>query len=590
MWNNLRSRYKLQISWSGYSGYLTHDRTHLTTTEIISSNTSDTLGPNMADTVIPPLNSPLDPTAPTFTMPPQTPTTSNGASAPAPTNGQPKAPKPKPTKKPESQPPNPDSNTSSAVPDAKPTGAQLKAQKKAEKAAKRAAEVSQRSAPQAQTPTSKPDLQRRLSANKKDEATSVGGAAHHKRSGSVAIASKALPVRTADGAATAGAATAKPVPEEKVAMFAHLYPSSVRKPSLSSAGKEVHPSVLSLGLQLRDFVICGSSARTIAMLLVFKRVVADYTTPEGVALSRHLTIHLGHQIGWLSGCRALCVSQGNSIRWLKKLVSGLDVGLGEGEAKDFVLDQIDSFIREKFTLAGELICGSVERRIGDGDVLLLYGKSSVVEKAVVAAWRAGRRFSVVVVDSRPLFEGRNLAGGLATLGIPVRYRLLSGLAEVVSECSKCFLGASAMLGNGRLSARAGTAMVAMMAKDAGISVIVVCESVKFTGRVALDSVVMNEIGDMDSLVGAEVDGTLTTTVQAAPEPKKGWKKNRDDDEPDEVKQQRGLEGWREIQNLHLLNLMYDVTPAEYLDMVITEQGDLPPSAVPVVNGILGGED
>jgi translation initiation factor eIF-2B subunit delta len=160
----------------------------------------------------------------------------------------------------------------------------------------------------------------------------------------------------------------------------------------------------------------------------------------------------------------------------------------------------------------------------------------------------------------------------------------------VGDCSKCFLGASAMLGNGRLSARAGTAMVAMMAKDAGIPVIVLCESVKFTGKVALDSVVMNEIGDADSLVGIETDGMLTTTVQPTPEAKKGGKKNRDDDEPDETKQQRGLEGWREIQNLQLLNLMYDVTPAEYLDMVITEQGDLPPSAVPVVNGILGGED
>lgn len=196
----------------------------------------------------------------------------------------------------------------------------------------------------------------------------------------------------------------------------------------------------------------------------------------------------------------------------------------------------------------------------------------------------------MVVDSRPLFEGRNLARGLAGLGVSVRYCLLSGLAEVVGDCTTCFLGASAMLGNGRLQARAGTAMVAMMAKDAGIPVIVLCESVKFTGKVALDSIVMNEIGDADSLVGVEADGMLTTTVQPVQEPKKGGKKNRDDDEPDEAKQPKGLEGWREIQNLQLLNLMYDVTPAEYLDMVITEQGDLPPSAVPVVNGILGGED
>jgi translation initiation factor eIF-2B subunit delta len=551
----------------------------MTITQISPGDTSLSLDNNMADPKDPQINSPLNPTAPTFTMPPpQSPTTSNGAPPPTPTNGQSKPPKP--TKKPEAQTPTPTSNPDTASTGTKLTGAQLKAQKKAEKAAKRAAGAP----PQPQPSATKPDLQRRLSANKKEEP----GSAHHKRAGSVVIPNKTLPLRPA--ADVAMMATAKPPPEKKVAMFSHLYPSSSRKPTLSTAGKEVHPAVLTLGLQLRDFVICGSSARTIAMLLVFKRVITDYTTPDGVALSRHLTIHLGHQIGWLSSCRGLCVSQGNAIRWLKKLVSGLDVGMGEAEAKELILGMVDDFVREKFTLADELICGSVGRRVAEGDVLLLYGKSAVVEKAVVAAWRKGRRFSVVVVDSRPLFEGKNLARGLAGLGVPVKYCLLSGLPELVGDCSKCFLGASAMLGNGRLSARAGTAMVAMMAKDAGIPVIVLCESVKFTGKVALDSVVMNEIGDADSLVGIETDGMLTTTVQPTPEAKKGGKKNRDDDEPDETKQQRGLEGWREIQNLQLLNLMYDVTPAEYLDMVITEQGDLPPSAVPVVNGILGGED
>lgn len=469
MWTNLRSRYRLQISWSGFSRYLTHRQPPFITAQIPPRNSSKYYEDNMADPKDPSTNSPLDPTAPTFTMPPPSPRIVNGAPPPTPTNTQ-----PKPTKKPEAQPP----IAPSITPDTKLTGAQLKAQKKAEKAAKRAAGAPPST--QTQPLATKPDLQRRLSTNKKEDSGSNAGSTHHKRAGSVAIPSKTLPLRPTETSTVA--ITAKPPPEKKVAMFSHLYPSSGRKPALSTAGKEVHPSVLSLGLQLRDFVICGSSARTIAMLLVFKRVIADYTTPDGVALSRHLTVHLGHQIGWLSGCRGLCVSQGNAIRWLKKLVSGLDVGLGEGEAKEYLLRCIDGFVRERFTLADELICGSVMGRIRDGDVLLLFGKSSVVEKAVVACWRAGKRLSVVVVDSRPLFEGRNLARGLAGLGIPVRYCLLSGLAEVVGDCSKCFLGASAMLGNGRLYARAGTAMVAMMAKDAGIPVIVLCESVKFTGQ------------------------------------------------------------------------------------------------------------
>jgi translation initiation factor eIF-2B subunit delta len=40
-----------------------------------------------------------------------------------------------------------------------------------------------------------------------------------------------------------------------------------------------------------------------------------------------------------------------------------------------------------------------------------------------------------------------------------------------------------------------------------------------------------------------------------------------------------------MPNLQLLNILYDVTPAEYVNMVITEYGSLPPSSVPVVHRI-----
>jgi translation initiation factor eIF-2B subunit delta len=37
------------------------------------------------------------------------------------------------------------------------------------------------------------------------------------------------------------------------------------------------------------------------------------------------------------------------------------------------------------------------------------------------------------------------------------------------------------------------------------------------------------------------------------------------------------------KNLHHLQVLYDVTPAHYINMVITEYGSLPPSSVPVVH-------
>ena len=47
-------------------------------------------------------------------------------------------------------------------------------------------------------------------------------------------------------------------------------------------------------------------------------------------------------------------------------------------------------------------------------------------------------------------------------------------------------------------------------------------------------------------------------------------------------QRNPLEGWRDIPPLHLLNLVYDVTPPNFISMVITEVGMIPCTSVPVV--------
>lgn len=43
-----------------------------------------------------------------------------------------------------------------------------------------------------------------------------------------------------------------------------------------------------------------------------------------------------------------------------------------------------------------------------------------------------------------------------------------------------------------------------------------------------------------------------------------------------------LSVWRSLSPLHVLNLVYDVTPPELLSTVITELGSIPSTSVPVV--------
>ena len=77
---------------------------------------------------------------------------------------------------------------------------------------------------------------------------------------------------------------------------------------------------------------------------------------------------------------------------------------------------------------------------------------------------------------------------------------------------------------------------------------VCCETYKFTERVLLDAICYNELGDPDDLVGA--DGPVGE--------------------------------WRDMPQLKLLNLMYDVTPTKFITMVVTEAGVIPPTSVPVI--------
>jgi translation initiation factor eIF-2B subunit delta len=43
-----------------------------------------------------------------------------------------------------------------------------------------------------------------------------------------------------------------------------------------------------------------------------------------------------------------------------------------------------------------------------------------------------------------------------------------------------------------------------------------------------------------------------------------------------------LAGWEAAPRLGLLNLKYDAMPADYVTMVVTEFGMIPPSSVPVI--------
>lgn len=466
--------------------------------------------------------------------------------------------------------------------EAKISPAELKKRAKAEKQARRAAQKEQQGGPAVDAPSEASGA-----VNGRPKAPEqVGGAApQHKPKQQQQKAQQkqveqgkkeaggqqtALPTRSRAASQSVGQETTKKPDSKKVESFSHLYAQS-RRSTMEGISKDVHPAVLALGLQLSSYEICGSTARCVAMLLAFKEAIQSYTTPGGTSLARHMTSHyLSPQIDYLKSCRPIAESMGNAIRWLKKMIVEIDPSTPEHEAKKYLCENVDRFIQERITVTDQAIASSASQQIKDGSVVLTYAKSSLVQKTLLQAHAQGTRFRVVVVDSRPLFEGKKLALPLMNAGLQVEYCHFSALPQAISDATVVLLGAHSMLSNGCLQSRVGTASVALAAHLADIPVLVCCESVKFSGKAALDSVVLNELAPAEELFVPERSSTYVPT--AAKEGKS-----------DAGEGKRTLRDYKDIPNLQLLNLLYDVTPAKYINMVICEYGSVPPSSVPVVH-------
>ncbi|KAG0232905.1 hypothetical protein BGW42_007814 [Actinomortierella wolfii] len=358
---------------------------------------------------------------------------------------------------------------------------------------------------------------------------------------------------------------------KEIGLFAHLDPPKFA--NTASAPKELHPAVVNVGLQMAQFKICGANARCVATLNAFRKAILDYQAPPNTTLSRSIQAYLNPHINYLVSCRPMAVSMGNAIRYLKYEI-GENLDLPDEDARALFVEKIDNFIRDRITVADQIIREHGMQKIQDGDVILTYARSSVIEGLLLAAHAKNIKFRVIVVDSRPRFEGKQLLKSLANAGIDCTYVLLTAIGYAMKEVNKVFLGAHSLLSNGALYSRAGTAVVAMTAHERKIPVIVCCETYKFSDRVQLDSFVQNEIGNPDELVNDQTNNyghsseryhdNIRGSNSAATTATAG---NRT---AGNGGSEAVLSNWREMRDLKLLNLLYDLTPSEFVTVVITE--------------------
>jgi ribose 1,5-bisphosphate isomerase len=242
----------------------------------------------------------------------------------------------------------------------------------------------------------------------------------------------------------------------------------------------------------------------------------------------------------LLSTRPTAVSLPNSIRYVMFRVK-------EAQNKNAKLEKLRSLAIET---AGEFIRNSemaVEhigeigaRRIEDGDSIMTHCNSSAVTAVLKTALKQGKNFKAFVCETRPRFQGRITAKTLSDLGIQTSLIVDGATRFFMTKMDKAIVGADAVAANGAVVNKIGTSMVALAAHESRVLFFVAAETYKFSPETALGQTVEIEERDSSEIL-----------------PK---------------------EALRRMPKVRVRNPAFDVTPPEYIDLIITEKGIIPPQA------------
>jgi len=116
--------------------------------------------------------------------------------------------------------------------------------------------------------------------------------------------------------------------------------------------------------------------------------------------------------------------------------------------------------------------------IRDGLTILTHSRSSTVLEAFFEAQHAGREFSIIVTESRPMLEGRSLGESLAGKGIRVTLIADAAASLLMDQVDLVLVGADRVTPE-HLVNKIGTRMIALAARESGLPVYAVCDSSKF---------------------------------------------------------------------------------------------------------------
>ncbi len=238
--------------------------------------------------------------------------------------------------------------------------------------------------------------------------------------------------------------------------------------------------------------------------------------------------------------RPTAVSLPNAVHLI---MTAIDPSLTTEGAKAAVNLRAGEFIRSSLS-AVERIATIGAHHIRDGDVILTHCNSEVALACILEAHRQGREIEVFATEVRPRNQGLVTIQTLNDAGIKTHYIVDSAARYFMNDIDLVVVGADAVSVNGAVVNKIGTSQIALAAHEARTNFIVAAETYKFAPRTIMGELIEIEERGSEEVLPADIASSLPM--------------------------------------VRVRNPAFDVTPPEYIDLIITEEGAVPPQMAYVI--------
>ena len=221
---------------------------------------------------------------------------------------------------------------------------------------------------------------------------------------------------------------------------------------------------------------------------------------------------------------------------LTKTLSGTDQAKSSKEILELIVKNSERFI-DLSKKSIDIISEMGARRIPHDAIIMTHCNSSAAVASILKAHEQGKIEMVYATESRPKRQGYITVRQLAEKGVPVTMIVDSAARHHMKLVDMVLVGADTIASNGAVINKIGTSQIALIAHERRVPFIVCAETYKFSPQTFHGHTVKIEERDHSEVI----------------DPKK-------------------------FPGVKVSNPVFDATPPEYVDAIITEVGIIPPFA------------